>query len=134
MTNSPSTIAVMRRTQLNKITYLGGHPEIDGTIKGTVLVIDDRGIHLRQIRERFVIPWASVDKLEVEGPEVAAKRVTVTRLVALGVFAFAAKKTGDAESFVHIEAEGHVIGFQVPKPASEVRSALGPWSTLLRSA
>lgn len=123
----------MRRTQLSKVTYLGGHPQIDGTIKGAVLVLDDNGIHLRQLRERFVIPWSSVDKLEVEGPDQAAKRVTVTRLVTIGVFAFAAKKKGDTESFVHIEAEGHIIGFQVPKPAGEVRAAFGPWSTLLRS-
>ena len=36
---------------------------------------------------------------------------------------------GDTESFVHIETAGHVVGFQIPKPAGDVRAAFGPWST-----
>lgn len=114
------------RHQFNKVGFAGGHPDLEKPVKGAVLVVDDRGLHLRQLTEKFVIAWDDVVDLAVEGPEQAERRVTVTRLVALGVFAFGAKKT-TSSAYLHVVTPDYETGFHIPKTsAGELRAMLGP--------
>lgn len=116
------------RIQLNNVRYLGGHRDFDREKDGTVLVIDDAGIHLRTITEKFVVPWPAVANVIVEGPDQAQKRLTATRLVTLGVFAFGAKKN-TTETYMQVETtDGQAIGFLARKTAAgELRAKLAPW-------
>lgn len=51
----------------------------------------------------------------VESGEALEKRVTLTRLVALGVFAFAAKKKSGGESYLLIEGPDFAWTFEVKR-------------------
>lgn len=118
------------RAQYSGVSYTGGHPDFDEPVeKKGILVADDKGLHLRVFREKLLIEWPTLTGLAVEGPEAAQKRVTVTRLVTIGIFAFGAKKN-ESESYLHTEGEGWACGFVIPKTsAGELRVKLGPWIT-----
>jgi hypothetical protein len=72
--------------------YLGGWSSHPDTKAGSVIAIDQSGVGMRALKPTFTIPWDQIVEMAVEGPETAAKRVTATRVLALGVFALAAKK------------------------------------------
>lgn len=93
--------------------YLGGHPSHP---KGqpVSLQLDDDGVRAKVVRTVLVFPWDEVTSIEVEGPEGVEKRVTATRLLTLGVFAFAAKKKSKLSYVVVGTAEGEAI-FEVAK-------------------
>jgi hypothetical protein len=81
------------------------------------------------------IPWNEVASFEVDGADTIQSRITATRIVALGVFALAAKKkTGS--SFLTISlVNGESLLFEVPKiSAPELRSRLQPYQVRLNSA
>lgn len=70
---------------------------------GTTLALYDDGIIERMQGEgRGRHPVAGVTAV-VESGEALSRRVTVTRLVGLGVFAFAAKKKSGGESYLVVE-------------------------------
>lgn len=71
--------------------YLGGHPGRDKATTCT-LTVDDDGVRARIVRNFLDEPWSAVSALDVEGPDQVQRRVTATRLVATGLFAFAFKK------------------------------------------
>lgn len=59
-------------------------------------------------------PLAGVEAV-VESGEALEKRVTLTRLVGLGVFAFAAKKKSGGESYLLIEGPDFAWTFEVKR-------------------
>lgn len=75
---------IKARAQFTHVTYLGGHPEHPKEKSNGLLVVDDEGLHMRGMREMFVIPWSEIAEFVVEGPEDKAARVTATRLVGHG--------------------------------------------------
>lgn len=118
------------RVQLN-VDYLGGHPEVGKPEKNHIVVVDDDGVHYRRMREVFTIPWSDVTAMAIDGPEQAAKRMTATRLVTLGVFAFAAKKN-TTEAYFQVDTAETSVSFNVHKmSAGELRGKLGKWANTL---
>lgn len=71
--------------------YLGGHPGREKATTCTV-TLDDDGVRARVVRNFIEAPWSEVQAVEVDGPEEVRRRVTATRLLATGLFAFAFKK------------------------------------------
>jgi hypothetical protein len=71
--------------------YLGGHPGREKATTCTV-TIDDDGVRARVVRNFIDVPWSEVRAVEVDGPDEVQRRVTATRLLATGLFAFAFKK------------------------------------------
>ena len=84
--------------------YIAGHPDIGSAIDATNYRIADNAIsifpivpargstyaHLGEVAGK--IPIQAITNVVVEDASTAEKRVTATRLLTVGVFAFAAKK------------------------------------------
>jgi hypothetical protein len=124
-----------QREQYTHVDYSGGHPSLPDPTKGVVIVVDDEGLHLKQFREKFVVPWGAMTALEIEGPEQAEKRVTVTRLLATGIFAFGLKKN-ESSAYVNVEcADGTSFGLAIPKhSAGQLEVELAPFLRLIPPA
>lgn len=98
-----------------------------------MLVLDDAGLHYRMLREVFVIPWATVIGVDVEGPDLPQQRVTMTRLATMGPFAWAAKKT-TSDVYLQVRTDRFAVGFQIPKTsAGAMHATLGGWTAHLRA-
>jgi hypothetical protein len=72
--------------------------------------------------------WEEFKVFSVEGPEQLQKRVTVTRLLAIGIFAFAKKKSS-GESFLFAETNSSatlIIKF-LKKSEPEVKALFAPF-------
>lgn len=55
----------------------------------------------------FNIPISDVINIEIEGKDQVSRRVTVTRLIAIGIFAFALqKKREDKDGYITLELSG----------------------------
>ena len=60
--------------------------------------------------------WSEISELEVEGPDAIQKRITASRLLMTGVFAFAfKKKTGEAFAFIAFKDNREAIVLKFPK-------------------
>lgn len=106
-----------------KAKYMGGHPAREKATTAT-LVVDDDGVTARVVRPFLEVPWSDVSNFEIEGPEQVEKRVTATRLLTLGVFAFAAKKKSSVAYVTVGTSEGDAI-FEVEKTTPlELRAKL----------
>jgi|GEM_PF-4236277 len=110
--------------------YLGGWPGYTKTHTGKltyIIAIDKKGISLSGMATLFTIPWEEVISIEIDGPENASKRVTATRVVALGVFALAAKKGQKMATILVETTSGDIAIFQTEKMLpSEVQARLMP--------
>ena len=73
------------------VNYLGGHPEVSNPTSGT-LIINKDGVHFAKSKNRFGIQFQDIKKSEFKSQEQIEKDVTFTRLLLLGIFAFAFKK------------------------------------------
>jgi hypothetical protein len=122
------------RLTVNETEYHGGwsgHPQPHG--KTNILEVDRRGIGLRGFKTIFTIPWDQIVDVDIEGPESAAKKVTAGRVLALGVFALAAKKkvksaiiivtlrNGDQAVFESHKALPHEISPKLTPLVAQVR-------------
>lgn len=63
------------------------------------------------------IPLTDVVSVEVEDGEAAQARVTATRLVALGIFAFAAKKKSGGDKWLMIETRSALLTLHFERKA-----------------
>lgn len=63
------------------------------------------------------IPLTDVVSIEVEDGEAAQARVTATRLVALGIFAFAAKKKSGGDKWLMIETRRALLTLHFDRKA-----------------
>ena len=116
------------RTPILHVTYLGGHPaqRFGSKVESTV-VLDDAGVHVRRFKDAFCIDWWDIQDVTVEGPEELTRRVTATRVVALGVVALATKKKSGS-CYLGIRTQGYEAKFQVERmSASQLRALFGPW-------
>jgi hypothetical protein len=71
--------------------YLGGHPDAKGEGEGT-LKVKSTGILFRKGVQQFCMQIQDIIKVESKTNEQISKDVTLTRLIALGIFAFGLKK------------------------------------------
>lgn len=91
------------------------------------LLLMDDGVVISGDREAsFGERWDQIAEINVDGPDTIQKRVTVPRLLLLGLIAFAAKKN-DSRSFISVQTVSRrVVLFQVPGTVPEVRAAISP--------
>lgn len=107
-----------------KAKYLGGHPARGGATACT-LTIDDQGVRARVIRPFLDLDWAEVREVSVEGPDQVERRVTVTRLLTTGIFAFALKKKGKRAAYVTVGTDDGEAIFEVEAEPMQLRASLG---------
>lgn len=68
------------------------------------------------------VPYASITRVSLEDGEALSTRVTATRVLALGVFALAAKKRVGGTKFLTIESDEVFVTVEVPrKKVNEAR-------------
>lgn len=63
--------------------------------------------------ESGIATWGEIDSITLEDGEELQSRVTATRLLMLGVFAFAAKKKTGGNKFIVVEGENFLWGLEV---------------------
>ena len=80
---------------------------------------------------KIFYPWAEVAELEVEGPDTIQKRITASRLLMTGVFAFAfKKKTGEAFVFIDFKDSKDAIVLRFPKKSEpEIKAFFAPFKS-----
>jgi len=73
-----------------------------------------------------LIPWWKINELTVDGAMDFQKRVTATRILAVGIFALAVPKASQAAvSFLTVsDVEDNTLVFQMPHPPAEVEGQL----------
>ena len=87
-----------------------GHLKTHGS--ANLLKVDKRGIGLRRKKTIFTIPWAEIVDVTADSPKAAAKRVTATRTVALGVFSPATENKPKGTIVIVTIANGDQAVFQ----------------------
>lgn len=81
----------------------------------------------RAKREVAAIEYDKVRSIRVEGPEQADSRVTVPRMAAMGVFAFAKKKQVSRSYLIFEPYEGGDVTFEIDgHNVWELRGMLSP--------
>ena len=114
-------------TRLRNTTYLGSHPGMPGQRDKVDVIFFDVGIRLGRRRDVLVdLSWEEVVSLAADDREHLEKRVTVSRLLVLGIFALAAPKN-ESGSYLVIEAVDGTYVLLVPGLRSiELASGLQP--------
>ena len=79
--------------------------------------------------DKFVIPWNEISSIRVATSETS--RVTVARVLAIGIFALAAKKK-EQFSVLEIEANSTIFGFATTESQSSVFSKVRPLVNALK--
>lgn len=102
------------------IEYMGGYGD-KRKATGSLFFFENQAEFtvLLNSKASFTIPTSDIVDVAVEGKDEVSRRVTVTRLVATGIFAFALKKKQeDKEAFVTIVLkDGQEVVFHVAKRA-----------------
>lgn len=113
--------------------YLGGHPGREKATTCTV-TIDDDGVRARIIRNFLEVPWSQVRAVEVDGPDEVRRRVTATRLLATGLFAFAIKKKARLAYLTVTTVDGEAIFETDDFTPEELRAKVSWAATRLSSS
>jgi hypothetical protein len=92
-------------------------------------------LFLGSVPRKIEYNWKDFITFSIEGPEQLQKRVTVTRLLTIGIFAFAKKKKS-GESFLFSEAiDGSILILKfINKSEPEVKAFFAPYKNQLPSA
>jgi hypothetical protein len=113
------------KTQM-PMKYLGGHPCREKATTATV-TLDDDGVRARVLKDFLNVPWSDVKSLEVDGPDEVQRRVTATRLLATGVFAFALKKKTKTAYLTVTTPDGEAV-FETDKMTPQELRAKVAWA------
>ncbi len=93
----------------------------------TSIEVNETGIAVGAFR-RVMNPWSEVKSIEIFGPDSQTSRVTATRLAALGVLAFALKKsTTETLVVVSLKSGGTQNLMFLKKSEPEVRALFSPF-------
>jgi hypothetical protein len=95
------------------------------------LIVSKTGFTLKAFKPQFETTWDEVLSVESDGPGGLEKRITATRLLALGPFALAArKKTGEAYAFINFkDGDQMVLKFEkMSEP--QVKAIFAPYRPL----
>lgn len=85
------------------VEYMGGYGD-KKKAKGILTFFEKQTEFSAVMSTKFVIPNGQIKDLVVEGKDEVSRRVTVTRLLLVGIFAFALKKKNkDKESYITLE-------------------------------
>ncbi|MDO4243765.1 MAG: hypothetical protein Q4C85_08440 [Actinomyces sp.] len=85
------------------------------SVDGGLTLYQDRIEYRVRRKVERVIPLQSITSVRVESGSALEARVTATRLVALGVFAWAAKKKTGGEVYLTVEAEDAFVTLMVDR-------------------
>lgn len=92
----------------------------------TNIEVNETGIGIGAFK-RTMHPWSEISDVAIDGPETSQSRVTATRLVTLGVFALAAKKTTSETLVIVTLKTGEVITMMFNKKTEpEVKAIFAP--------
>lgn len=92
----------------------------------TNIEVNETGIGIGAFK-RTMHSWTDISEITIDGPETSQSRVTATRLVALGVFALAAKKTTSETLVIVTLRSDQVITIMFNKKTEpEVRAIFAP--------
>lgn len=86
------------------VDYIGGYEDYTKS-SGVLFFYENQAEYKASLKpnESFIIPTSSITDIALEGKDDVNRRVTVTRLLLVGIFAFALKKkANDKESYVVI--------------------------------
>lgn len=114
-------------TFMSMATHKGGHP---GTLIGQfgVLIVDQSGILFTKKPGEtpfFSIPYTGIKAVNVSDHQQVVQRLTVTRMLAFGVFSLAApKKTTTGEKYLVIECQDSVVVFSTGKNPVTVANSI----------
>lgn len=122
------------RIKLKGVRYLGGYPELDKPSQTTVELTDD-GVTFSVGWKPFQMPWDSITGISVDGTQQVRDRVTMTRMLAVGLFAFAAtKKREEKTAYLVIERSDVEVIFEIEDVGPmELRARIQPALSKLSS-
>lgn len=104
--NSNNSNNLLFSNEYNDLLYLGGHPSIPPSQEVRVLYIDSQNISIRDIENVYNIPLNKVISYRIESKKEIEERVTLTRVLAFGLFALAIPKIDiNIEKYLVIEVE-----------------------------
>ena len=89
-----------KRKALIAVSYIGGYDESKKA--AGMLSFYDSHVMFKAFLRKIEIPMHEVKNISIEPPEEVGKRVTMTRLVALGVFSLFLKKA-KKEAYIVLE-------------------------------
>jgi hypothetical protein len=118
---------------VTKCDYLGGWSEHPKGHSDNQLEIDAAGLRYKGFKTILLIPWDQVEAIEVEGPDQASKRVSAGRVMMIGVFALAAKKSVKSAVLTITMKSGEQAVFQTHEwMALDLKAKLSPVLSQLR--
>lgn len=86
-----------------QVEYMGGYGD-KRKAKGVLTFYEKQTEFSAVMSTKFVIPNSQIKDVVIEGKDEVNRRVTVTRLLAVGIFAFALKKKNkDQEAYITLE-------------------------------
>jgi len=104
---------VLRKQGVN---YLGGYPARTAPASGVILAFSNTKVAVENASSvLFSVPLSTVTAIDIETEEEVRHRLTASRLLLVGVFAFAWKKRTPGSVMVTIETDNGQILFEVPK-------------------
>lgn len=115
---------------LPKVAYLGGHPRWPDPVQRGSAGLDLDGFAIWASFGRLVLEVDAdeIVSLEVDGPTEVQKRVTVPRVLALGLFALAVPKRERLAYLVATLSDGEVILEVRSMDAMELRAFIQPFN------
>jgi hypothetical protein len=125
----------IRGAKQYKTTLIDGNSE-----KPVVLFVGSKGLGLLGPgggftgKMVFQLEWSEIDEIDVDGADALQQRVTATRLLAVGIFAFAfKKKSGEVYAYITTGSDNYLIRF-AKLSAPEGRAIFAPYKSQLRPA
>lgn len=118
---------------LDRATYLGGHPRHPEPVPNAIVTVLSGVINVRDSdgQSGFSFAASEITSIEVDGPMEVQKRVTVPRVLALGVYALAVPKAERLSYLVINTIEREAIVEVRSLTSMELRAALQPMAGLL---
>lgn len=114
------------RLEALSLQYMGGYGD-KKKAQGILTFYDKQTEFSSPLSTKFTIDNGQITNVAIEGKDEVNRRVTVTRLLAVGIFAFALKKKNkDKEAYLTIElADGQEVIFFIDKKSPmELRTKL----------
>lgn len=107
------------------LSYLGG---MGGSEAPGLLTfgVDGLGFTPRLQPKGMLLPWEVIDGITAEGPMEAQKRVTATRMLAVGLYAFAWKKNEAASYLTVSTTSGDQVMFETALHLAKLQEHLRP--------
>ena len=109
------------------LNYLGGHPVAPAPLKLCNLVVSPRELAVEKGAQMTRLPLTEVMSVQVETEQEATRRLTATRMLAVGVFALAIPKKTPGSVLITFETDRGPLIFERTKAnKATVLRQMGP--------